>query len=79
MPTITISKDLLDLNIVNLLAKTNLVSSKSEAKRLVEQNGVSLNQEKVKSIEKVITKDDLTDNYIIIQKGKKVFLKILFK
>ena len=38
-----------------------------------------LNQEKVNSLEKVITNNDLTDNSLIIQKGKKVFIKIIFK
>ena len=35
--------------------------------------------DKIKSIDKIITTSDLVDNYIIIQKGKKVFLKIIFK
>ncbi len=46
IPSITISKDLLDINIIDLLTEANLVSSKSEARRLNEQNGISLNQEK---------------------------------
>ena len=79
MPSITISKDLLNIDIVSLLVEVKIASSKSEAKRLIEQNGISLNQEKVKSIERIITRDDLTDNYVVIQKGKKLFLKILFK
>jgi len=39
-----------------------IVSSKSEAKRLIEQNGISLNQEKVKTVDQVVTNKDLTDN-----------------
>ena len=69
----------LDINILDLLVETNLVKSKSEARRLIEQNGISLNQEKITSVEKIITEKDLNDNSIIIQKGKKVFLKVIFK
>lgn len=79
MPSITISKNQLDINIIDLLTKTNLVSSKSEARRLIEQNGISLNQNKIKSKEQLITIKDLSNNSLILQKGKKVFLKVIFK
>ena len=79
MPSTTISKNLLDINIIDLLTQTNLVSSKSEARRLIEQNGISLNQEKIKSAEQMVTIKDLKDNCLILQKGKKVFLKVNVK
>lgn len=79
MPSITISKDLLDINIIDLLTETNLVSSKSEARRLIEQNGISLNQKKIKSTEQLVTTNDLNDNSLVLQKGKKVFLKVNFE
>lgn len=62
-----------------MLVEVNLVSSKSEAKRLIEQNGVSINQEKVKSVEQFVTDMDLKDNSLVLQKGKKVFLKVHFE
>lgn len=62
-----------------MLVEVNLVSSKSEAKRLIEQNGVSINQEKVKSIEQLVTDNDLKDSSLVLQKGKKVFLKVHFE
>ena len=64
---------------LDLLIETNLVSSKSEARRLIEQNGISLNQEKVKSTEQLVTANDLNDNSLVLQKGKKVFLKVIFE
>ena len=79
MPSINLNKDVLGINILDLLVETNLVKSKSEARRLIEQNGISLNQEKITSVEKKIIEKDLIDNSIIIQKGKKVFLKVIFK
>ena len=53
--------------------------TRAEARRLIEQNGISLNQEKINSVEKNITEEDLNENSIILQKGKKVFLKVKFK
>ncbi len=79
MSFINISKDKLGINIIDLLIETNLVTSKSEARRLIEQNGISINQEKVSSVDKVISLEDLNDNFIIIQKGKKIFLKVIFE
>ena len=62
------------INVLDLLIVSNLCSSKSEARRLVEQGGVKINKEKVSDVNALIN----TDN-IIIQKGKKTFLKVIKK
>lgn len=79
MPSVSVSKKHLNIRVVDLLVEVNLVSSKTEAKRLIEQNGVSINQEKVKSVEQFVTDKDLKDNSLVLQKGKKVFLKVHFE
>ena len=79
MPSTTISKEKLGINILDLLVETNLVSSKSEARRLVEQNGISINQTKENDVNRIIEESDFKDGFIVIQKGKKVFLKVDFK
>jgi len=76
MPSITISKEKLGTNVLDLLVEINLVSSKSEARRLVEQNGISINQAKENNVNRIINESDFKDGFIIIQKGKKVFLKV---
>ena len=76
MPSTTISKEKLGINILDLLFEINLVSSKSEARRLVEQNGISINQIKVTDVNRIIEESDFKDGFIVVQKGKKVFLKI---
>ena len=76
MPTKTIKESELNVNVLNLLVNMELVSSKSEGRRLMEQNGISINQEKETNVDRTITKDDFNDGFIIVQKGKKVFLKI---
>ena len=76
MPTKTIQESELDINILDLLVNMELASSKSEGRRLIEQNGISINQEKENNVNRIITKDDFKDGFIIVQKGKKVFLKL---
>lgn len=56
----------------------NKNTKKSETKRLIEQNAVSINGEKVKSLDMIITEAMLEDNALLIQKGKKKFIKMLF-
>lgn len=78
--TIEVSKDVLNNNssVIDVLMLSGIFESKSEIKRLIEQNGVSLNGEKVKSLDMIITEDMLEDNALLIQKGKKKFIKMLF-
>lgn len=76
MPSIMFSSDKLDINILDLLLEVGIVSSKFEVRRLMEQNGISINQEKDSNVDRIITKEDFTDGSLIIQKVKKVFLKV---
>ncbi len=79
MPSISYSKEKLDINILDLLVDVGIATSKSNARRLIEQNGIRLNQKKENNYNKIITEKDFIDNILIIQKGKKVFLKIELK
>ncbi len=67
------------LNIVDFLSdKTNIFPSKGEARRMLKDNGVSVNKQKVND-SVIITKDMLlNDKYIIVQKGKKNYYLIKF-
>lgn len=69
----------LPITLIDLLNELKIVSSKSEGRRLIEQNGISVNQEKENNVDRVITKEDFNDGFVVIQKGKKVFLKVTFK
>ena len=76
-----IDKSILDngINVIDILMMSDLFSSKSEARRMIDQNGVSINKQKVQDKELIITSDNLDNNFLLIQKGKKKFLKLLFK
>ena len=78
MPTKELSaEDLLDgaIDILTLLVKTGLVPSKSEARRAVEQGGVTVDGEKVTDIKASFTADTLK-NGIVLKRGKKSFMKV---
>ena len=66
----------LPILLIDLLKELNIITSKSEGRRLIEQNGISINQEKENNTNRIITKEDFNNGFIIIQKGKKVFLKV---
>ncbi len=72
------SNELLDeTSLVDLLLMSKMVSSKGEARRLIEQNGISVNGSLV-NINYKIKKESLKSG-IIIKKGKKIYNKILYK
>ncbi len=64
-----------EINVLDLLVATNLCRSRSEARRLVTQGGVMVNDKKVDSIDTNFDKDDFKDRFVI-KKGKKTFLKV---
>jgi len=64
--------------IMDLMLKCKLTASKAEARRLIQQGGVSVNGEKVTSIDLVITKEMLVES-VKIKKGKKIFHKAVLK
>ena len=78
--TINLSKDILKEkpNVVDILMLSGIFESKSEIRRLIEQNGISINGVKVTSINMQISFYLLKDNAILIQKGKKKFIRITF-
>ena len=76
MPTSEVEAQ--DILICDLLVKVNLTSSKGEARRLIEQGGLSIDGEKVNDVALLIKADQLV-NGIKIKKGKKVFHKVIAK
>ncbi len=80
MPTTVLAADDFTdskIGIIDILVKANLAKSRGEARRLVEQGGVSLDDVKVTSIDTFVEKAKLSEGgFVIIKKGKKVFHKI---
>ena len=75
MPTTVLSADLLTdgkIAVLDLLTACGLIPTKSEGRRLIQQGGLVINDEKISGIERSYTADDLK-NGLKIRKGKKIF------
>ena len=66
------------IDILTVLVRSGLVASKSEARRAVEQGGVTVDGEKVTDIKKTYTAAELADG-IIVRRGKKNYKKVICK
>lgn len=73
VPTHTIDRSKLPLGILDALAvETDIFPSKGEARKMIQQNGFSLNKEKMNDIARNLTEEDIINGkYILVQKGKK--------
>lgn len=67
------------MEITDMLLFSGLAGSKSEARRLIQQGGISLNGEKVEDFADVVTLDNFDEGKVMLRKGKKVFHKIVLK
>lgn len=81
MPKINILKSELinGINIIDLLTKANMISSRSDGRRLIEQGAIKVNNVKILSHEYVVTMDLFLENNIMIQKGKKAYCKVIIE
>ena len=61
---------------LDLLVNTGIAPSKSEARRLVQQGGILINDKKVETIEETVGTGDFKEGFIIVKKGKKNFFKV---
>ena len=80
MPTATLTDENFmedKIDILGILVAGGLAASRSEARRAVEQGGVSVKGEKVADIKKTYTKDEIAAEEFIVKKGKKSFKKIV--
>lgn len=76
--TIEVSSEL-NISIVDFLMLTEMFPSKSEARRMVEQNAISINGDKISDPKTIIDSSFIKDNGILVQKGKKQFKKLIIK
>ena len=82
MPTAQLTQeDLTDggIDLIGALVKAELVASRSEGRRAIEQGGVSVDGEKITDIKYVLAKDELSGEGVVIKRGKKKFKKVCMK
>jgi tyrosyl-tRNA synthetase len=80
MPTTVIEEKRIKegMNILDIMLEAGLIPSKGEGRRLIQQGGVSINNNKVNDFNLIVTESDFENGEMIIKKGKKVYHKITF-
>lgn len=76
MPEFELSQKSGEIGILSLLTETGLTNSNSEARRLVAQGGVRIDDEQIKDVQKTFSVEEIKKNSIVIKKGKKIFLRV---
>ena len=81
VPTADLDKAILEpgIGILDLVVNVGFIPSKGEARRLIQQGGLSLNNKRVAVPEQKITIADTDKDALLLQKGKKTFLRVLVK
>jgi len=81
VPTTELEKEELKngMNIVDLIVSTGLVPSKGEGRRLINQGGLTLNDEKVDAIDFMVTMKDFKDGNLMLKKGKKTYHRVVLR
>lgn len=79
MPTIKISQGEINTGvpIIEVLCLTRLAATKSEARRLISQGGIYVNDQKINSIDFIVNADFVKNSSILIRRGKKQYYRIL--
>ena len=76
IPTVEITADKLGTKLLDILTENKIFASKSEGRRLIQQNGLSLNDQKVQDPDRVLQAEDFTDGSAIVKKGKKKYYRL---
>lgn len=75
MPTVTL--DSRNITILDAIIKCNIAPSKGQARTLITQGGITLNDEKITDTNYTLSEKDFANDYAILKKGKKVFYKLI--
>lgn len=74
MPSIKL--DDINISLVDSIVATGIAPSKGQARTLITQGGISLNDEKITDISYQLSEKDFSQDYAILKKGKKIFYKL---
>jgi tyrosyl-tRNA synthetase len=76
LPAVELSKEKLGSEWLTILAELDIVPSRSEGRRLMQQQGLLLNGEKLTEFSAVLKEEDFPDGEALVRRGKKVFTRI---
>lgn len=79
VPTSEVTDEVIGKNLLDLMIELELIKTKSEGRRLIEQNGLSINDEKVKDVALKLTEELFIEGVLMIKQGKKKYNRIIKK
>ncbi len=82
MPTTVLAEgDFVDgaISLIDMMLKAEIIKSRGEGRRLIEQGGVTVDDEKAKTAFDTVNKDAFNKDHVIVKKGKKVFVKFVIE
>ena len=65
--------------VLDLFFEAKLCATKSDVRRLIDQGGCLIDDQKITDVKTVITKDDAKDGELILRAGKKRFMRVIVK
>ena len=77
MPTVEV--DAIGKKLLDVLAAEKIIESKAEGRRLISQNGLTLNDEKISDVDYIFAEKDFENKSAVIRKGKKKFYRLIIK
>ena len=77
MPAIQVGNDAPGKKLLDVIAQGGIVASKGEGRRLIQQNGISLNDERITDVDYILQESDFPEDGAILKKGKKKFYKLV--
>ena len=76
VPTVSIPLDMKNGGLMDILVYTKVVPSKAEARRLIEQGGLTISGKKIEDKNATLTDSDFEDGSVLIKKGKKIYYSL---
>lgn len=79
LPAVELSREILATNLIDFLLAQDIAPSKSELRRLLQQGGISLNDQPITAFDYVLSEFDFPGGELIVRKGKKKFYRFVLK
>lgn len=79
VPTADITKEMLETSLLDILVAAKIIPSKAEGKRLIQQGGLSVNDEKVSDINAKLSEQDFKDGSVLVKRGKKNYNRLVLQ
>ncbi|MBU3154299.1 tyrosine--tRNA ligase [Clostridium estertheticum] len=79
VPTVSIPESMLGIGLMDILVYTKVLPSKAEARRLIEQGGLTINDKRIEDKNATLVDTDFKDGKVLIKKGKKKYYSLIIE